>query len=90
LHHWLYSKRRNPHEKQMDELLNILVALVAIMYWYKAKKKAARLMKNKKKDKNVCNAIVTAESMDNFKVIWPEGSTGPAKVPPQSSQVWCT
>jgi hypothetical protein len=53
----------------MDEFVNILVALVAIMYWYKAEKKAAGLQKNKKKYKFVCNVIVTTRGMDHSKVI---------------------
>jgi hypothetical protein len=68
----------------MDEFMNILVALMAIMYWYKGEKKVAGLTKNKKKDKFVCNVIVTARSMDHSKVIWLEGYTGPAKVLSQS------
>jgi hypothetical protein len=78
---WLFIRHRNHHEKRMNEFLHLLVATVAIMYWYKYLKKAVGLVKNKKKNKFFCNVIFTARDIDHSQVTWPEGYIGPPKVP---------
>jgi hypothetical protein len=80
----LFIRRRNAHEKRMDDTVHKLLLDVCISYWYKAQKKIAGVVKNKKKDRHVCNVIIKARSMIRLIVTWPTGYAGPALVTSQT------
>jgi hypothetical protein len=80
----LFIRQRNAHEKRFDETLHTITIDVCISYWYKGQKKIAGIVKNTRKDKHVCNAIIQARNLISVAVTWPYGYAGPALVPSQT------
>jgi hypothetical protein len=81
----LFIRRRNAHERRFDETLYNMTGDLCILYWYKGQKKIVGIVKNIRKDKHVCNAIIQARNLISVAVTWPYGYAGPVLVPSQNS-----